>query len=401
MNILKAIRDNINSNNIGKFINPKPNDDICCVCREEKPPLQIKTLNGRKVCNSCYAELPSCKICRYKSLALNEVKICRNCTSNYANVRNYSHKPNPLFHRVNSRKNCFVTDEAWKYRHFGVEIETDTTDCEVLTTQSKIASMAHLIGRGITQSEQLLYVKEDSTCSYEFVSHPFTWRYFNNYGKHIFYTLFKMLKNDGFVSHNAEDSVFHVHVSKASVKHTTLFKALSLMYNPSNYDFILDVSQREEDSLNEWASCVLYDNFVDNVKNPYTYLTKYQNNPSRIDSQISRSTAINLLPRNTIEFRLFRGSLNMNVFLKNLQFIRSVLSWSDKVSLIEAQKSGLESYLNYLEKNQYSYYDLCFFLKKRGWRKFKKATDYLSRKHTTNLINLKYNSDNKELFKCV
>ena len=261
--------------------------------------------------------------------------------------------------------------------------------------------MARLIGKGITNTENLLYVKEDSTCDYEFVSHPFTWRYFNKYGKHIFYTLFNMLKNQGFVSHNANDSGIHIHVSKASIKRTTLIKVLSLIYNPSNYNFILDVSQRKESSLKEWASPCLYKDFIDSVNNPYTFMTSNINKPRTLEGQLNRSCAVNILPSNTIEFRLFRGTLNMNSFIKNLQFVKSCLEWADNTSLKDANENGVDSYLNYLQKNQKNYYDLCWFLKKRRYRQFRKTNKYFIHHHSTDLINLRYDSDNKQIFRGV
>ena len=401
MNILKSINKAIEKDCFHRFVNPPQPLDICIKCRESKPPSKMSSrFMSHKICGDCYLNLDRCSNCRRRSLRLNDCDICFNCTSATSGVHGYSYKPRGLFHRVYNGIPR-VTENAKKYRHYGVEIETDRESSYTLTTSSKIASIASLIGKGLTNSESLLYVKEDSTCSFEFVSHPFTWKYFNQYGKHIFYTLFNVLKNDDFVSHNAEDSGLHIHVSKASIKHTTLMKVLSLVFNPSNYDFILDVSQREEDSLKNWANPILYESFIEGVKNPYSYMTYNRDNRNTLEGQLNRSSAINLMPSNTIEFRLFRGTLNMNSFLKNLQFVKSSLDWADNVSLIEANENGLKSYLNFLEKNQKDYYDLCWFLKKRRWGQFQKTNNYFVHHHSTNLINLRYDSDTMQLFKGV
>lgn len=142
-------------------------------------------------------------------------------------------------------------------------------------------------------------------------------------------------------------------------------KILSLMYNPDNYDFILHVSQRTGERLNEWATPQLSRHFLYDIPNPYSYLAKlsFDNETSEIDSHIGRSVAVNLLPKNTIEFRLFRGTLNYNSFIKNLEFVKSVIDWSNIVSWKSAKYNSLTSYLKFLKENQNNYTELCFFLR--------------------------------------
>ena len=392
MNILKILNKCIAEDNLLNFISPSKLFDVCVVCEEGKPPELMTRTFSQRVCMDCKANLAYCKVCDTRRLTLNEDGICTICLQNACGVYDYHYKPNALFHRV-YKNELVISEFGKKYRHYGVEIETDARPGRILTTD-KLASLCKLISRGKTDYEKLLYVIYDSTCSFEFVSHPFTWKYFNKYGKDVFKNLFNVLKSDGFYSQNASDSGIHIHVSKASIKRTSIIKVLSLIYNKDNYDFILDVSQRDEDRLSNWASIDLD---LGGIKNPLTYLARHSNDRGRIERVIERSTAINLTPSNTIEYRLFNGSLNLNTLTKNIQFVKSTLDWADSVSLEEAIEESQISYLKFLKKNQKSYYDLCFYLNKRRWFEFQKTADYFTRKHSTDLIHLKYNSDKGEL----
>ena len=68
----------------------------------------------------------------------------------------------------------------------------------------------------------------------------------------------------------------------------------------------------------------------------------YEHDPKKLldkaKSDYNRYVAVNLLNSNTIEFRLFRGTLKLNTILATLQLVDSglqALSWSEFVSGIE------------------------------------------------------------------
>ena len=394
MNMFNKIKESISNKSIHDFMKFAEPKDVCIICKKEYPPSSFNRGCSNKICHECFDNLAECVSCGKRSVNLNKHGICKRCLHDTAYVNSYGHKPRPMFHRV-YKDEVICTDIQGKYLHFGVELETDAHG---YIKGNSLASFVRLISKGLSGRECLLYVKEDSTCYYEFVSHPFSWKYLNTFGKDIFQTLFKALRQDNYSGHNGEDCGMHVHVSKKAVKRTSLMKILSLMYNPDNYQFILDVSQRTDTRLNEWASPQLSRHFLYDIPNPYSYLAKlsFDNETSEIDSHIGRSVAVNLLPKNTIEFRLFRGTLNYNSFIKNLEFVKSVVDWSNIVSWNTAKYNSLTSYLKFLKENQNNYTELCFFLKRRGYGNFKNASDKMTRKHLTKLSQLRYDSDSRE-----
>ena len=85
-----------------------------------------------------------------------------------------------------------------------------------------------------------------------------------------------------------------------------LAKIIKFIYNKDNRPFIKKIAQREEKQYAEFSEgkdCA----YVKGKRG----LDKY--------------TAVNLLPKHTIEFRLFRGTLNHRAFHKNLEFVHALI----------------------------------------------------------------------------
>ena len=353
-------------------------------------------------CYDCYDDLHHCNYCNKRSFNL-EHGICKNCLHNSAYVLPYSEKPIPIFHRIKPHRisrpplmtessfSTLTRTSTFYPMHFGIELETDIqkdSDYNPKYTGNKLASLVNIIGKGSTTTEQLLYCKSDCTCFVEVVSHPFSWNYYLEYGQKIFQTLFKILRENELFGYDTRDCGFHVHISRKAIKPINLFKIASLVYHPDNYSFMATISQRSESKINEWCSLDV----------DFGALSKMCNDSYYASEIMDRSSAINLTLKKTVEFRIFRGTLNFNSFAKNLEFIKSLIHWSNVTSVkVSKDNNGLESYLNFLRKHYNDYETLCFFLSKRGYKGFKTVQDRWTRKHMTELNKLSFNSDSKEL----
>ena len=404
----------------------------CHFCKEERQ--YCTPYDGTDVCGRCAeTELETCQFCNSKQIRISHGS-CHKCMKNSTYVYDYDYKPDPLFHRVNSNqdgKPPLVTHRSFCTRqgereprrlsalrrrrfypeHFGVEIETDIQSGEGYTpahTGTELASLVNCIAKGSTLKESLLYCKNDSTAFVEVVSHPFSWNYFNRYGKKLFQTLFTVLRRNGLYGQDTNDCGLHIHVSRKSLKETSIYKIISFMYNPYNHEFIELISQRKARKLENWASIDI--DPKNKLKNGYLlYCNRYDN---------SKTEAVNLRHSQTIEFRLFNGTLNFNTFCKNLEFVRSLIHWTKVTSLevatSEKKYESLNSYLDFLSKNQAKYMNLCFFLSKhkdeivtssnplrRTIKKMDKSLiptkDKMTRIWMTELNKLNYNDDHREL----
>ena len=376
----------------------------CFKCGE--PNEIYQNFNGVGICYDCYDELQICSYCERRSLNIDN-GICEQCATHSASIQGYGYKPEPVFHRVRmNRLNTppLLTDRDYRVNekgnqsyvwHAGIEIEADrhrNSDESPTYMGRLIASLVHLIGKGKTAKEQLLYSKNDCTCAVEIVSHPFSWNYWMLYGKELFKTLVQKLKDNNLYGYNAHNSGMHIHVSRKALKVSDIVKMVSFVYNPDNFKFILDISQRHLSRLEEWANPWMDTDTWNN-------LVKIARNHQEARYHSQRDTAINLQNRNTVEFRIFRGTLNFMSFCKNLEFVRSLCLWAKETSLDVAKNGkGLDSYLSFLEKNYNDYENLCYFLShpedgRSLYGVYDVVTERWTRENPENVKALKFNTD--------
>ena len=72
-------------------------------------------------------------------------------------------------------------------------------------------------------------------------------------------------------------------------------------------------------------------------------------------------------PDNTIEFRIFNGTLNIMTLSKAIEFIHSLLSYCSQTSFKDivnnsSEMNKVNKYLDFLSNNQKRYLNLCIFL---------------------------------------
>ena len=419
LSYLKRWRD-LKLSDIVNIPEPVPN---CYQCGEPEPIYHIfKTHNcDVGVCVDCFQTLDECTYCGNRQLVVLN-GMCSPCVRMSARIQGYMYKPDALFHRVKNNSitkppllthrhygRCLKTGNNVPLLHFGHETETDhhrNEESYPIHRDRTIASVINCIGKGSTGREDLFYTKEDGTCELEIVSHPMSWNYWNRYGKEIYQTLFLKLRENNLSGYSAPDSGHHIHVSRNALKSTDIVKIMSFVYNPDNYDFILDISQREESKLRDYANPVMGEDAWENLSKIAKgyFLDEYgDRTPVYVSNYLNRMTAINLQRHDgytatkTIEFRIFRGTLNFQSFSKNFEFVRSLVHWAKETSLDVAKNGeGLKSYLSFVKKNRNDCENLCFFLGRRGYGKFRTISERWKREHKS-LSKLKFNSDKGEL----
>jgi hypothetical protein len=168
-------------------------------------------------------------------------------------------------------------------------------------------------------------VKHDGSLSdgLELVSHPCTLDY------HMkllpWHEICRKAVEMGYTSHNAGTAGLHVHVSRSAFGNTYQEQeaviARILFFVEAHFNEMLRFSRRTESQLNKWAARY---GFKDRPKD----ILEHAKN-----SNLGRYTAINIQPYDTLEFRIFRGSLKYQSFIAALQITyeicRAALSMSD------------------------------------------------------------------------
>ena len=167
------------------------------------------------------------------------------------------------------------------------------------------------------EGEKRLYCKHDGSLSdgFELVTHPMTLRYHMDKmpWKKILHRAVEM----GYTSHQAGTCGLHVHVSRAAFGNTEAEQdaaiARVLYFFEKNWDELLKFSRRTQRQLDRWAARYGY------KEQPRDILEH-----AKKGCHAGRYTCVNLQNSNTIEFRIFRGTLKYNTLIATLQMVSRI-----------------------------------------------------------------------------
>ncbi len=258
---------------------------------------------------------------------------CYNCYQSMISnpIKNYSYKPEPIF---------YGTGKIF----YGIEIEIDGGGEESSNAQKLLDC--------VNQDNDYIYAKHDGSLSngFELVSHPMSLDYHLN---EVDYSgLFERAVGMGYRSHQTSTCGLHIHVNRSAFGNTSEEQeeviARIVFFVENHWNELLKFSRRTEENINRWSSRY---GISENTQNTYKKAK---------ERHLGRYVAVNLENYNTIEFRLFRGTLRHQTFIATLQLVDEIchictylndeelerLSWSsfvagicDKPELIEYLKS--------------------------------------------------------------
>ena len=241
------------------------------------------------------------------------------CESCYQQLRrggihSYDYKPLPIFYGVGPR-------------YFGVELEIDRAG-EYDSNADKILAIGN-------HDEPRVYCKHDGSLDegFEIVSHPAT------QDSHMHSLPWEQMMNAavamGYCSHQATTCGLHVHISRDAFGRTEQAQeaaiARLLFFVEKHWNELLKFSRRTNRQLERWAARYGY---KDTPKEMMDHAKSYH---------YGRYTCVNLTNTETVEIRIFRGTLKYNTFIATLQLVNRLcdvaiyltdselhaMSWSD------------------------------------------------------------------------
>jgi hypothetical protein len=229
-------------------------------------------------------------------------------------INSYSYKPSPKYFRTGNEN----TDSLF----FGIELEVERKNSHDI----RHGEMAEKIENGHW------YFKNDGslTDGFEIVTHPLTFNYIKQ-SENQFEESLVELSNNGYNSYNANTCGMHIHLTKKCFSTWHLYRFLKFFVE--NKEFIVAISQRKLDKLKKWA------NIEDDNDNELIYKAKKKSGNSE------RYVAVNLRNNATVEIRIFRGTLNFNSFMKNIEFTHAVFMYTKENS--EITLKGFKEYIEY------------------------------------------------------
>lgn len=318
-------------------------DELTCVCDECGRRIMLSENMGDEsmyLCNHCYDSYYCyCDDCgelisrRDSYCDEYDGCFCRRCYyENHENdlIHDYSYKPKPIFYGNG--------------RHIGVELEIDKGyDHE--ENADKILAVAN-------KDNTHIYIKNDGSLDegMEIVSHPMTLDY--HMTKMPWKDVLKTAVDRGYLSHKTSTCGLHCHVSRSSLGDTyeeqekTIGKILFIIER--FWEEFLRFSRRTEYQMSRWAARYGF------KEKPHQVLNNAKN------SGLGRYACVNLSNKDTIEFRMWRGTLKYNTFIATLQMVETICSVAYFISDEELESL---SWFKFMEMIDYP--ELIRYLKER------------------------------------
>lgn len=226
------------------------------------------------------AEEPCCELCYSQ------------CRGSHV-IQSYYYKPEPIFYGQGPR-------------FFGVELEIDNAGEDNHNAKALL--------RIANKDTDRLYCKHDGSLhdGFELVSHPMSLAYHTE--EMPWQELMHAAIHMDYLSHQAKTCGLHVHINRSAFGDTEQARdtaiARILYFFEKHWEELLKFSRRTQRQLEQWAARYGYKDqpreILDHAKR---------------GNYAGRYTCVNLTNANTIEFRIFRGTLKYNTLIATLQLL--------------------------------------------------------------------------------
>ena len=247
-------------------------------------------------CHGCGALLRTATACYESSDTLREHPYCDPCFARLsppAAIHPYNYKPVPIFFGDGPR-------------YFGVELEIDGGGESAENARQLLA-----IGN---QSAEHIYIKRDGSLrsGFEIATHPMSLDYHLHQMPWV--PLCRKAIALGYRSHSTTTCGLHIHINRTSFGATEAAQDAAigrlLYFFEKNWAKILQFSRRTPQQAARWAARYGHAN------SPQSLLEQAK----KVCNE-RRYQCINLLPKETVEVRIFRGTLKYTTLAAALQLV--------------------------------------------------------------------------------
>lgn len=297
------------------------NIGVCDLCGKVHIRKQIEMtpdslLRGHKlgdkinICNGCIgAHYYFCEDC---GTPVRKPKTrCAKCESSV--ILSYSTKPEPIFKAMRNENTRLYFGWEWE-----IESKGNPRD---------ISYIANTKGKG------LMYCKHDGSIrnGVEIVTHPMTYNFFRSRAK-FFRDLFSDIKNAGGHSFDTSNTGCHIHISRAGFK---------------NADHIINFTR-----------CVYQSKFSEFIAlrpgNHYAHYNGFSVPSIRkqLINPCDRYRAVNFCNRNTIEVRIYKGTINYDALMMYIQHLMCCIKYAETMKV--GGRFHMEDFLKFIESQPFA-----------------------------------------------
>ena len=276
---------------------------VCDACGERIYSEDAVEDSNYTLCESCFDEdYVRCADCdrilrRDRVYWDDDDAYCSSCWEDHCSViHEYSYTPDLVFHGKG-------------LRHFGVELEIDGGGTDRYNAE-KLLNIANA-------NAENLYIKTDGSLDdgLELVTHPMTLTYHLN--EMPWAEVLRKAQSMDYLSHAAGTCGLHVHISRlafgCTYEQQEAAIARLLYFVEKFWAELLRFSRRTQGQMNRWAARY-------GIR-----LTPSEKMNHAKNSCAGRYTAVNLTNADTVEIRMFRGTLKLNTLKATLQMVNHLV----------------------------------------------------------------------------
>lgn len=237
------------------------------------------------------------------------------------------------YHRHTPKLDFFCTEEEENEEdklYFGIESEVD----EGGENNSTVRNILPLINTE-KDRQMFIYCSHDGSLhnGFEIITQPATPNY-HRQKRPEYEAVFNYLKRREYVAHNTSTCGIHIHFNRDFFKDNEELYISKLLYIiEKHWEDIIIFSRR---SKNRLRYCKKRDG---NLKEFVSFWNKSGDHEGHY-------YAVNLTNQNTIEFRIFRGTLNINTFFCIIDYVENLVRFVKTKSLAELRKMKFEDFLS-------------------------------------------------------
>lgn len=250
--------------------------------------------------------------------------VCESCYNFYGPIEVYETKPKLEFHGIPPH-------------YYGIELE-----CELVNAKREERGLKAKETLDLFQ-KQFVVLKEDGSlrCGFEICSQPASCVEHKRLWNPFFDHLPKNLN-----SFNTSNCGLHIHCSKKPLSLLTIAKIVVFVNDDKNQGFVELIAGRKANTYSTYQ------------KKEHSEAVKHIGNLGRG----SRYEAVNLVNRDTIEFRIFKGTLKRESFYKAIEFCDALIKFCDTAIHGITYCRKKENFIDFVVKKQKDYPHLYAFI---------------------------------------
>lgn len=311
----------------------------CDVCGEYNSDYVISPVDSsNSYCEMCRDDLYWCEGCDEYY-----VEGCMDCIVDEDGnrvIHDYSYRPDPIFHST----------DAGSRLYFGLEVEMEAPRRQ---PRQEPAEFAQRLER-----YDLAYLKNDGSLSngFELVTHPMTHEFLQSEGSELLWATIDGLRNEHKMrSWSTGTCGLHIHISRNGFSGGAhMHRFLNLVY--SNREFYTRLAGRESDQWAKFDDVITWKRKDDG--STVVHKTFKQKLTPRLHSD--RYSAVNTNNPNTLEMRIFRGTLNTATIKACIDLAHASVEYTRTLSVKDVKDGALEraNFVHFIHLNSSKYAQL-------------------------------------------